>query len=72
MYTHTCVYIYINKISGCLSGMDYQLCNWQISCSNFSSNGNRSVSNCMTGCFCNNGTVLEDGVCVHPDVCPSK
>jgi len=27
---------------------------------------------CESGCFCSNGTVLEDGVCVHPDACPSK
>ena len=27
---------------------------------------------CESGCFCNDGSVLEDGICVHPDVCPSK
>ena len=59
-------------ISGCLSGMDYRLCDWQISCSNFSSISNCSDSNCMTGCFCSDGTVLEDSVCIHPDTCPSK
>ena len=52
--------------------MDYRLCDWQISCSNFSSISSGGDSNCMTGCFCSNETVLEDGVCIHPDTCPSK
>ena len=59
-------------ISGCLSGMDYRLCDKQLSCSNLSSISSCSDSNCMTGCFCSNDTVLEDDVCIHPDTCPSK
>ena len=27
---------------------------------------------CDSGCFCSNGTVLEDGACVDPGTCPSK
>ncbi|XP_065913065.1 hemicentin-1-like isoform X2 [Dysidea avara] len=55
---------------GCLAGMDYRLCDWEISCSNFSSINNCSNLTCTSGCFCSNGNVLEDGVCIHPNVCP--
>ena len=57
---------------GCLSGMDYRSCGWQISCSNFSNINNCSNLTCSPGCFCSNGNVLEDGVCIPPGECPSK
>ena len=58
--------------SGCLTGMDYRLCDWQINCSTFGAISNCSDSNCVTGCFCSNGTVLDNSVCIYPDTCPSK
>jgi len=49
-------------------------CGGQISCSDFSStsNSNCMSSDCMSGCFCSNEIIFEDGICIHPDTCPSK
>ena len=52
--------------------MEYQICGWEISCDDFSTISDCSDSTCSSGCFCTNGIVLEDGVCIHPDTCPSK
>ena len=51
--------------------MEYQMCGLNISCNDFGVVRDCSDS-CESGCFCSNGTVLEDGVCVHPDSCPSE
>ena len=47
------------------------MCGWNISCNDFGVARDCSDS-CESGCFCSNGTILEDGVCVHPDTCSSK
>ena len=52
--------------------MDYQTCAYQVTCYDLGNVENCSNITCGSGCFCSNGTVLEDGVCVHPDMCPSK
>ena len=58
--------------TGCLSDMEYQVCGWEISCDYFSTVSNCSGANCSSGCFCTDGNILDDGVCIHPDACPSK
>ena len=53
--------------------MEYQHCGVQITCNNFSTyNKNYNNSYCTSGCFCISKYVLEDGMCIHPDTCPSK
>ena len=52
--------------------MEYQLCGLQITCNNFSRTNNYSDSFCVSGCFCSNKHVLEDGMCIHPDTCPGE
>jgi len=47
------------------------MCGLNISCNDLGAVRDCS-SSCDSGCFCSNGTVLEDGVCVDPDTCPSK
>ena len=59
-------------ILGCLGGMDYRLSSVQLYCSDFSSVDNCSNTTGTPGCFCSNGNVLEDGVCIPPGECPSK
>ena len=59
-------------VADCPPGMEYQMCGWNISCNDIGIVRDCSNSTCDSGCFCSNGTVLEDGVCVHPDMCPSK
>ena len=59
-------------ISGCLAGMDYQMSGVQLTCDDLSSLNNCSNTTSESGCFCSNGNVLLDGVCIHPNVCPSK
>ena len=56
----------------CPTGMEYQTCSWEISCDEFGVVRDCRNSTCQSGCFCSNGYVLEDGVCVHPDMCTSK
>jgi len=52
--------------------MEYQTCGQSISCNDLGIVRDCSNSTCDSGCFCSNGTVQEDGVCVHPDTCISK
>ena len=52
--------------------MEYLMCGLQTTCSDFSRTDNYSDSFCIKGCFCTNKHVLEDGLCIHPDTCPSK
>ena len=52
--------------------MNYQSCGLQITCSNFSTRENYNDSVCVSGCFCSDKDVLDDGMCIHPDTCPSK
>ena len=52
--------------------MEYQTCGWEISCDDFSTASNCTDLNCSSGCFCTDGIMLDDGVCIHPDACPSK
>ena len=56
----------------CPPGMEYQTCSWNISCDEFGVVSDCRNETCQSGCFCSNGYVLEDGVCVHPDTCTSK
>ena len=56
----------------CPPGMEYQTCSWNISCDEFGVVRDCRNSTCQSGCFCSNGYVLEDGVCVHPDMRTSK
>jgi len=58
-------------VADCPPGMEYQMCGLNIDCSDLGVVRDCS-SSCDSGCFCSNGTVLEDGVCVDPDTCPSK
>jgi len=52
--------------------MEYQTCGQNVSCSDLGLVRDCRNSTCDSGCFCSNGTVLEDGVCVDPDSCSSK
>jgi len=52
--------------------MEYRTCGWNISCDDVGIVRNCRNSTCESGCFCSNGYVLEDGVCVNPDSCPRK
>jgi len=58
-------------VADCPRGMEYQMCGLNIDCRDLGVVRDCS-SSCDSGCFCSNGTVLEDGVCVNPDTCPSK
>jgi len=59
-------------ISGCLAGMDYRMSDIQLTCDDLSSVDNCRNTTNTSGCFCSNGNVLEDGVCIRPGECPSK
>ena len=48
------------------------MCGWNVSCNELGVVRDCRNSTCESGCFCSNGSVLEDGICVHPDSCPSK
>ena len=52
--------------------MEYQTCGWEISCDDFNTVSNCTDPDCSSGCFCTNGLLLDSGVCILPDVCPSK
>jgi len=52
--------------------MDYRISDIQLTCNDLSSVDNCSNITRTSGCFCSNGNVLLNGVCIHPDVCPSK
>ena len=52
--------------------MEYQTCSWNINCDEFGVARDCRNLTCQSGCFCSNGYVLEEGVCVHPDMCTSK
>ena len=44
----------------------------QLTCNDLSSVDNCSNTTSESGCFCSNGNVLEDGVCIRPGECPCK
>ena len=52
--------------------MEYQTCGWEISCDDLSTVSSCSDLDCSSGCFCTENIVLDDGVCIIPDTCPSK
>ena len=52
--------------------MEYQTCGWEIGCDDFSTVSNCTDSDCSSGCFCTDGVLLDDGVCILPDACASK
>ena len=79
MYVRMCYtnnYVYLTVFLGCLGDMEYHHCGTQMTCNTFSNTDNYNNSNCtsgLMGCFCtSNYYVLEDGMCIHPDTCPSK
>ena len=67
-----CILYTCPHISGCLAGMDYRMSGVQLTCDDLSSVDNCSNTTSESGCFCSNGNVLEDGVCIRPGECPSK
>ena len=53
--------------------MDYQLCGLPIDCSSFRNYSNpTNLTECVSGCFCSNDYVLEDGKCTDPAMCPGE
>ena len=52
--------------------MEYQTCGWEIGCDDFSTVSNCTDSDCSSGCFCTDGVLLDDDVCILPDACASK
>ena len=60
------------QVLDCPPGMEYKMCGWNISCDDIGTVRDCRNSPCESGCFCSNGYVLEDGVCVDSDTCPSK
>ena len=65
------IWVY-HSLVDCPPGMEYQMCGLSIHCHDLRVVRDCRNSTCESGCFCSNGTVLEDGVCVHHDICPSK
>jgi len=63
---------FFDSLVDCPPGMEYQMCGLNIHCDDLRVVRDCRNSTCDSGCFCSNGTVLEDGVCVHPNTCPSK
>jgi len=59
-------------VTDCPLGLEYRTCGWNITCNDIGNVKDCKNSTCDSGCFCSNGTVLEDGVCVDPDTCPSR
>ena len=56
----------------CLGDMEYHRCGTQITCDTFINYNNSNCTSGLAGCFCISDYVLEDGMCIHPDTCPSK
>ena len=52
--------------------MEYRLCGWHVSCDTLNIVRGCRNSTCVSGCFCTDERILEDGLCVHPEYCPSK
>ena len=53
--------------------MDYHLCGLTIDCNTLRELSNCSNSTeCVSGCFCSNDYVLEDGNCIDPAMCPGE
>ena len=53
--------------------MEYQLCGLQIDCNTLREFGNCfNTTDCVSGCFCSNDYVLEDGKCIDPIMCPGE
>ena len=47
----------------CPIGTEYRDCSWNLSCSDITGvRGCKEESPCTSGCFCSDGTVLQDGV----------
>ena len=63
---------YSSHNSGCLAGMEYRLCDWHVSCDTQRVVNSCRNSVCVSGCFCTNERVLEDGFCIQSYFCPSK
>ena len=59
-------------VLGCLADIEHQICGWEIGCDDVTSIDSSNDSDCSSGCFCTDGIVLEEGVCIHPDNCGSK
>ena len=53
--------------------MDYRLCDLPMDCNTLRELSNCSNSTeCVSGCFCSNDYVLEDGNCIDPAMCPGE
>ena len=53
--------------------MDYRLCDIPIDCNTLRELSNFSNSTeCVSGCFCSNDYVLENGKCIDPAMCPGE
>ena len=44
----------------------------QLTCTDLRIADNCSNTTTESGCFCSNGNVLDDGVCINHRECPSK
>ena len=54
--------------------MEYQLCGLQIDCNTLRefSNCSNLTTDCVSGCFCSNNYILEDGKCIDSTMCPGE
>ena len=54
----------------CPNGTEYRGCGWNLSCSDITRvRGCKEQSPCTSGCFCSDGTILQDGVCADMNSC---
>ena len=51
--------------------MEYLVCGRQVDCVTFRNSSHLS-EDYVSGCFCTNDYVLEDGKCVDPTMCPGE
>ena len=56
--------------SVCPVGTEYHGCSWNLSCSDITGVRRcKEQSPCTSGCFCSDGTVLQDGMCSNISSC---
>ena len=70
IFCKTSTYIYIFLVLVCPNGTEYRGCGWNLSCSDITGvRGCKEQSPCTSGCFCSDGTILQDGVCADMNSC---